>query len=412
MTPPAATAPAPFRGWRAVRAAFVLAAFGWGVGFYGPPVFLHAVQAARGWPVWLISAAVTAHFLIGAAVVANLPALHRRLGLPRTTAAGAVLAALGVLGWSLAAEPWQLFLVTLLSGIGWATTSAAAVNAVVAPWFVRRRPVALSAAYNGASVGGVVFSPLWVALIAAIGFPAAAGLVGAVMVVTVGWLAASVLGATPAGDGSIPDGDAAPPPPALMPGPPALPGGALWRNQRFATLSGAAALGLFAQIGLIAHLVSLLAPALGTGGAGLAAGFATACAIAGRMGLARTLRPGADRRIAACASYAVQIAGSLVLLAAGDHPVALLLGVALFGFGIGNATSLPPLIVQAEFAPADGPRAVALVTACGQAAYAFAPLAFGALRDLSGSGAALFLLAAAAQALAVGALLAGRRPSG
>ena len=32
---------------------------------------------------------------------------------------------------------------------------AAAINAIVAPWFVRRRPAALSAAYNGASVGGV-----------------------------------------------------------------------------------------------------------------------------------------------------------------------------------------------------------------------------------------------------------------
>jgi hypothetical protein len=28
-----------FYGWRVVGAAFVLAVFGWGVGFYGPPVF-------------------------------------------------------------------------------------------------------------------------------------------------------------------------------------------------------------------------------------------------------------------------------------------------------------------------------------------------------------------------------------
>jgi hypothetical protein len=36
----AATRPAAFYGWRVVNRAFVLAAFGWGVGFYGPPVFL------------------------------------------------------------------------------------------------------------------------------------------------------------------------------------------------------------------------------------------------------------------------------------------------------------------------------------------------------------------------------------
>ena len=47
--------------------------------------------------------------------------------------------------------------------------SRAALNAFVSPWFVRRRPMALSMAYNGASVGGLVFSALWVVLIGGIG---------------------------------------------------------------------------------------------------------------------------------------------------------------------------------------------------------------------------------------------------
>jgi len=38
---------APFFGWRVVAGTFVLAVFGWGLGFYGPPVYLHAVQEAR-----------------------------------------------------------------------------------------------------------------------------------------------------------------------------------------------------------------------------------------------------------------------------------------------------------------------------------------------------------------------------
>jgi uncharacterized membrane protein YdcZ (DUF606 family) len=78
-----------------VAAAFVLAVFGWGVGFYGPPVYLHAVRAARGWSLPLVSAAVTLHFLTGAIVVANLPALYRRLGLPSVTKAGVLSLALG-----------------------------------------------------------------------------------------------------------------------------------------------------------------------------------------------------------------------------------------------------------------------------------------------------------------------------
>ena len=91
---------APFFGRRVVAAAFVLAVFGWGLGFYGPPVYLQAVREARDWSVVLVSSAVTLHFLVGAVVVANLPALYRRLGLPTVTKAGAVLLALGIVGWA------------------------------------------------------------------------------------------------------------------------------------------------------------------------------------------------------------------------------------------------------------------------------------------------------------------------
>ena len=74
-------------------------------------------------------------------------------------------------GWSLAQAPWQLYGAALVSGSGWVALGPAAVNALIAPWFARRRPAALSMAYNGASLGGVLFSPLWVFLIAQAGFP-------------------------------------------------------------------------------------------------------------------------------------------------------------------------------------------------------------------------------------------------
>jgi hypothetical protein len=254
-----------------------------------------------------------------------------------------------------------------------------------------------------------------------VGFPGAAALVGAAMAAALWWLSARFFAPTPLAMGLAPDGDApgaagAPKPAA---GPAALPGDLLWRGAPFVTLAAAASLGLFAQVGLIAHLFSLLVPALGAQPAGLAAGLATACAIAGRTGLGWLLPPDADRRRAAAANYALQFCGSLALLAAGGSDVPLLLlGVVLFGLGLGNATSLPPLIAQRDFAPADTARAVALVTACSQAAYAFAPAAFGALRDAApavpigaadGAAPALFLAAAGSQAAAAAVLLLGRR---
>jgi MFS family permease len=272
-----------FYGWRVVAAAFVLAVFGWGLGFYGPPIYLHAVEEARGWPLGLVSSAVTLHFLVGAIFTANLPQLYGRFGVPAVTKAGAVALAGGVAGWAVAQEPWQLFVATFFSGAGWVAMSAAAINAIIAPWFVRARPAALSMAYNGASVGGVVFSPLWVAAITWLGFPGAAAAIGMVTAVTVWLLAAIVFAKTPLEMALTPDGDvpgAASAMSARSQKP--LPGKLLWRDAGFLTLAAGMAFGLFAQIGLLAHLFSMLVPALGTQAAGLAMGGATAAAIGGR----------------------------------------------------------------------------------------------------------------------------------
>jgi Major Facilitator Superfamily len=241
------------------------------------------------------------------------------------------------------------------------------------------------------------------------------------MVVVTFALAGRLFSRTPHQMGLEPDGEA----PAgvnraaLSPSAPALPGSRLWRDVKFLTLAVAMALGLFAQIGLIAHLFSLLVPSLGENIAGLAMGLATACAIAGRTLLGWLMPVGADRRLYACLSYGVQIAGSFAfLLAAGTSVPLLLAGVVLFGLGIGNATSLPPLIAQVEFAKEDVQRVVSLIVATAQSTYAFAPAAFGLIREIApvfgeqaaASAPIVFLAAALIQALAIGAFLLGRWP--
>lgn len=403
-----------FYGWTIVAAAFVVAVFGWGVGFYGPPVFLQAVRDTRGWSVALLSAAITVHFLVGAVAVASLPRLYRRFGLPLVTIAGAVSLALGVIGWAFAVAPWQLFAATLFSGAGWVALGAAGINAMVSPWFDRRRPAALSAAYNGASAGGVIFSPLWVALIRWGGFPAASVSVGIVMVAVIGILSARILGRTPAAMGLAPDGDAVQPRHAAGVAASLVPVKRLCHDRAFLTLTLGMTLGLFAQIGLIAHLFSLLVPALGAPGAGLAAGLATASAIAGRGLVGWLMPPHADRRVVGAMNYGVQIIGCCAFIAAGGSNIPLLiLGVLLFGAGIGNATSMPPLIAQTEFASAEVVRVVALMTAVAQASFAFAPAVFGMIRDAgtADGGAAvplLFVTAAGFQAAAALAYWSGR----
>jgi MFS family permease len=407
-----------FYGWRVVGGAFVLAVFGWGMGFFGPPVFLSVIRETRGWPVPLISTAVTLHFLIGAVTGAKLPALYRRFGPPMVTKAGALFMASGVFAWSTAAEPWQLFGAGALTGIGWSAMSAAAINALISPWFARKRPAALAMAYNGGSIGGVVFSPLWVAAIFALGFPAAALATGLVMAITLWVLASTVFARTPEQMGLRADGDADDTPPASATWPAAepLPGSLLWRDARFRTLAAGMALGLFAQIGLVAHLFSLLVPALGAQRAGLAMGLVTVLAIVGRTSMAWPIARGCDRRLLACAGYALQLAGSIAFLLAGGTSVPLLMaGVVLFGAGFGNATSLPPLIAQLEFVPGDVVRVVSLIVGISQGGYAFAPAVFGLIRefaphaDAAGAAPGVFAAAALVQGFAIAAFLLGRR---
>jgi predicted MFS family arabinose efflux permease len=381
-----------FFGWKVAWTAFAVAVFAWGVGFYGPSVFLDALHTERGWRIATISAAISTHFLLSAVIVAFLPDIHRRSGLAPATVAGVALLACGIIAWSQAREAWQLFVAASLSGAGWALTSGAAINAMVARWFEHDRPRALSLAFNGSSVGGVIFVPLWIALMAQFGFGGAALIVAATMLVVLWPLAQRFLGPSPSDLGLAPDGrpsDGAPPPQLSAPTSRRL----LVRERRFVTISAAFALGLFAQIGIFTHLVARLAPELGATGAAAAVSLTTACAVVGRT-LLGWLIGDADRRVAAAGNFIVQACG-VALLAFGGGIAALLAGCVLFGLGVGNLVSLPPLIAQRDFARADVNAVVALVVAINQAVFAFAPAVFGMLRDLSAGYALPFALAAA-----------------
>jgi cyanate permease len=179
------------------------------------------------------------------------------------------------------------------------------------------------------------------------------------------------------------------------------------RTWRFITISAAFSLGLFAQIGLLAHLVARLTPELGIEHAGFLVSLATVCAVIGRTAAGKWI--GAhDRRFAAAANFAVQIGGVLLLIL-GQGSLGLTLGCVLFGLGIGNLTSLPPLIVQKEFEREDVATAVALIIAINQGVFAFAPAIIGAMHDSTADYQLPFALIALIQLLAAVIILLGRR---
>ncbi|MGY3615583.1 MFS transporter [Bradyrhizobium sp. USDA 10063] len=393
-----------FLGWSVAWAAFTLAVLAWGIGFYGPSVFLQTLHASRGWSIAEISAAITFHFLLSSLLIAYLPEVHHRFGIAGTTLGGALLMAIGLAGWSGAWEPWQLFLAAVPSAAGWATTSGAALNAIVARWFERDRPKAMGLAFNGASVGGVLFVPLWVFLIDRLGFQTAALSVSVVAVVIIAWLSTRYFKLSPTNLGLAPDGGGAPT--AIAKPRPKLSRSEIVRMPRFLTLSAAFALGLFAQIGLLSHLIVRLTPDVGATSAGLLLSLATVGAVTGRT-LAGWWIGDHDRRIVAAINFAVQIAGVLLLIF-GNGWVLLTLGCVVFGLGIGNLTSLPPLIAQKEFNREDVVTVVALIVAINQAVFAFAPAIVGALRDATSGYVLPFGIVACIQLMAAMIVLLGR----
>jgi MFS family permease len=400
-----------FFGWKVVATACTIATCAFGIGYYGPSVFLSVLHEQRGWPVSIISAAITVHFLCSAVLVTRLPEAHRRFGVARVTQIGLAALVCGMLLWSLATAPWQLFIAAIVSGTGWAATSGAAIIAMVSPWFVRRRALALGHALNGASIGGVLFAPLWVALIAAIGFSPAVALIGGATLVILWPLCARYLRPTPESLALAPDGDGALLQISVVAQPAHSPVRftTLLLDRRFVTLSIGFALGMFAQVGIFAHLITRLLPLMGAVQAAGAVSLATASAVVGRLLLGMVLG-NTNRRVAAAGNFAMQACG-VALLAVGATPITLVPGCILFGLGVGSLLSLPPLIAQQEFARADIPRIVALVTAVNQAVFAFAPGLFGILREVTGGYAVPFLAAAAVQLVAGVVVLSAFRMS-
>jgi len=397
-----------FHGWKVVATAFLVAMFGWGLGFYGSGVYLATLAHTRGWSTGTVGAAVTGYYLLGAVMLTTVPRTIDRFGERRVLLAGSVAMGASALALTRAAEPWQLWPAFLAMSLGWATMSGVMVNALVAPWFDRRLGMAISMALNGASCGGVIVAPLMILAIDRLGFTSGVGLVVLAMVVTLWPAAILYLGTSPDRLGLMPDGGATATPDdrrAATPRPSALD---LLRSPPLWTVLLPSALGLFAQVGVLTHQVAFLSPRLTPETLSLAVGLTTGAAIVGRVGTGLVVDR-IDPRVAMAATLAVQTA-ALAVLATLPAALATLVACAAFGLGVGNLITLPSLILRREVRAGAFTAAVGVVMAGSQVTYAFAPLSVGHLRDVAGSYSMAWWSCAALDAVAAVIVLSSRSP--
>ncbi|MGY3239026.1 MULTISPECIES: MFS transporter [unclassified Bradyrhizobium] len=385
-----------YRGWRVVLACFLMAFFMFGFGLYGQGVYLAELQRAHGWPGTLVSAASTFSFLLTSVLVIFTDDLLARIGLRALILFG--LAALGastaLLG--LMHSPWQLYLAYALMSVGWTGMGSVVIATVLNSWFERRRGLALSLAFNGATCGGIILVPALLALSASIGFRSAMLAATAVMVV----LVLPVIVVFTSWPVEAPRHAAA-----------TVPGDRAARHSRKALLASASfwtmvlpiAIALLAQMGFIIHQVSFLEPLIGRASAGLAVTVMATMAVVGRL----TLGAFVDRlepRLACAASMTSQAAALFVLLQS-QNPIVLLACCAAYGFSIGNMITFPPLIIQREIGSATFAAAMGLGTSISGIVSAFGPGIVGLVHSMTGNYTAAFAMCVVLDVIAAGIVL-------
>lgn len=390
-----------YEGWRIVAVCFLLATFGWGLGFYGQSVYVAELQRARGWPTSLISSGTTFFYLFGALLVVFVGEAVRKYGPRLCLIAGTLAMAAAAVAIGAVREPWQLYLANAVLAFGWAGTSLGMITNTISLWFDHRRGMAISLALNGASFGGIAGVPLLVMLIGHVGFASAMYAAAGAMLVLLLPVILLLVGRPPDRHGRHATAKARPQSSTQI---------RAWalRDVGFLTVTTAFALVLFAQVGFIVHLISFLDPVIGRERAALAVAVLTAMAVVGRV-LFSLVIDRLDQRLASALSFLSQAAALLVVINLHDDYV-LIAACAVFGFSVGNLITLPSLIVQQEFDSAAFGVLISLNTAINQVTYAFGPGVVGALRDWSGGYSLPFYLCIVLEVMAAALIMVRGKP--
>src|SRR5438105_15103386 len=99
-----------YHGWLVVAAAFLVALYGFGLGFYGPGIYLMALNTLHGWPTSELSSAITAYYVLGATLLFFwVGLLFERHGARKVVVVGTVAMACGVVLLTLVSRRWHVY---------------------------------------------------------------------------------------------------------------------------------------------------------------------------------------------------------------------------------------------------------------------------------------------------------------
>ena len=380
----ARVAPRLFYGWWVALGACLISFVCAGIGFYSQGVLLDALCHERGWSRSTVAGATSVYFIVTG--MAGLPVGRGvdRIGSRTFIALGAPLLAASLIGVGRVTTEPLLYVCALGMALGSALSGAVPTAAIVTRWFARLRARAMTVSQTGVSIGRILLVPLSTWLIRERGLPAATEALAAIVVCVALPVTALVLRASPAEYGLPVDGGALDPLDAGAPAPvdrhyrtrKAL------RTRAFWGLALAFGLGLFAQVGFLAHQLAGLREKLAPADASLVVSATALGSVLGRF-LIGPLGDRIEKRHIAMSLFAVQAAATLCFSAASGGAA---LGGASFVFGLtmGNIFMLQPLLVAEYFGVGSFASVLGSLQLVTQLASGLGPVALGLAFERAG----------------------------
>lgn len=386
-----------FYGWRVVAACTVFATIGWSLGTFGMGVYIYALTDLQGFSISTVSTAVTSAYVISAMLMLGVGRFIARYGPRPVTTFGALALAAGVCALPYCQSPWHLYMAFITLGVGMSCLTTNMIGSTLAPWFERYQGRAMSMAMLGASIGGMIGTPLLMGGIRMWGFATTMTVAGLVAIAVVWPLTLFVVRTRPQDVGQLPDG--LPVSTALNTSAPVT-----WTlkkalgTRQLQSQVLAFGLAFMVQVGFLSHHVSIAIPIVGVSSAAMAVFLAAVAAFMGRLLLARY----ADRINIRITAAGVFIFGGLALAAMSMFTGAwAFMGLSImYGLTVGNVTTLAPMVIRKEFGAASFGAIFGFAAALNQLAMAMGPSFYGLLRDALGGYGPVLLLCAGLNVLA------------
>ncbi len=154
------SSPGIFRGWVVLAGLFVTMTVTSGLGFYAQGVFLDALVVEQGFSVGVAGAGTGVFFTTSGIAGYYAGRLLATFDARLVMSVGSLIGATGLALLGQVRNEFQMVVVMIIFGMGFALTSLVPSSAIVTRWFVRKRSVALSIASSGLSLGGIALSPV------------------------------------------------------------------------------------------------------------------------------------------------------------------------------------------------------------------------------------------------------------